>query len=136
MKIGISLLFTLFIGLSVTFNPLEPCPKSPNCVCTLEKSKGFMQPIPLRGSLKNSKIIVKTIMATLNDVKVIAEFEDHIHYEVVTQTGKFTDDIEFYWDTKAKLIHFRSASQKGWYDFGANKRRMKRLIKRINALSK
>ena len=60
-------------------------------------------------------------MATLNGVKVITEFEDHIHYEVVTKTGKFTDDVKFYWDTEAKLIHFRSSSQKGWYDFGANR---------------
>lgn len=95
-----------------------------------------MKPIPYQLTIDQSKIVVKTLMVARSNAKIIAEFDNHIHYEVTTKVGKFKDDVEFYWDEKAKVIHFRSASQKGWYDFGANKRRMKKLTKEIIELSK
>jgi len=34
------------------------------------------------------------------------------------------DDVEFFLDETASIIHFRSASRRGHYDFGMNRKRM------------
>jgi len=40
---------------------------------------------------------------------------------------RFVDDVEFYLDETARVVHFRSASRMGYYDFGMNRRRMKEI---------
>ena len=114
-------------------NPLEPCPSSPNCVSTFAKKKRKKLP-PLKSNHGNrgDKIIMKKIIADLPRTKLVEEREDYLHFEFVTKVGKFTDDVEFYFDEKNRLIHFRSASQKGWSDMGTNKRRMKKISKLWN----
>ena len=80
----------------------------------------------------DDKVVMKKIVATLPRTKLIEEREDYLHFEFVTKLGKFTDDVEFYFDEENKIIHFRSASQKGYGDMGANKRRMKKISKTWN----
>ena len=75
---------------------------------------------------------MKKIIADLPRTKLVEEREDYLHFEFVTKVGKFTDDVEFYFDEKNRLIHFRSASQKGWSDMGTNKGRMKKISKLWN----
>ena len=41
--------------------------------------------------------------------------------------GRFKDDIEFLIDESAKLIHFRSQSRIGGYDWNANRNRMENI---------
>jgi uncharacterized protein (DUF1499 family) len=40
------------------------------------------------------------------------------------------DDVESVLDDAARVIHFRSASRTGWYDFGVNRRRMEQVSER------
>ena len=114
-------------------NPLEPCPSSPNCVSTFAKKKRKkLPPLKLNIQVREDKAAMKKIIANLPRTKLIEERDDYLHFEFVTKLGKFTDDVEFYFDKKNKLIHFRSASQKGWSDMAANKRRMKKISKTWN----
>ena len=46
---------------------------------------------------------------------------------------RFTDDVEFYVDNTAKVIHFRSASRVGRGDMGVNRKRMDKLRGEIEA---
>jgi uncharacterized protein (DUF1499 family) len=43
---------------------------------------------------------------------------------------RFVDDVEFVLDDSARVIHFRSASRAGYYDFGVNRRRMQEISDR------
>ena len=114
-------------------NPLEPCPSSPNCVATFAKKKRKkLPPLKFNRGIKGDKAIMKEIIAAFPKTKLVEEKDNYLHFEFVTKVGKFTDDVEFYFDEKNKLIHFRSASQKGWSDMGANKRRMKTISKNWN----
>ena len=114
-------------------NPLEPCPSSPNCVSTFAKKKRKrLAPLKLNIGVREDKAAIKKIIATLPRTNLIEEKDDYLHFEFVTKLGKFTDDVEFYFDEENKLIHFRSASQKGYGDMGANKRRMKKISKLWN----
>jgi uncharacterized protein (DUF1499 family) len=54
---------------------------------------------------------------------LVRETPDYLHVEFRTFLG-FVDDGEFYIDETQKIIHLRSASRVGYWDLGANRRRM------------
>ncbi len=111
-------------------SPLKPCPKSPNCVCTLEKKmRKKMPPLTFKNNLEESKTRIKEIVFKIEGTKLVQEDNNYLHFEFSTAIGKYIDDVEFYFDSTTQLIHFRSASRIGYGDFGANKRRMKRISK-------
>ncbi|MFX1478683.1 MAG: DUF1499 domain-containing protein [Promethearchaeota archaeon] len=108
----------------------QPCPKSPNCVSTQSSDK-MHKMIPLIYSSTVAEAIekIKNIIKTFKRTKLITETENYLHFEFRSATFKFVDDVEFYFDEKEKLIHFRSASRLGWSDMGVNKKRMKSISK-------
>ncbi|MHA1477133.1 MAG: DUF1499 domain-containing protein [Promethearchaeota archaeon] len=107
---------------------LHPCPKSPNCVSTQatdEKQK--MEPINYSGSLEDAKRKIITIINSLKRSKVITNEENYIHIEFRTATFRFVDDVEFLFDDKEKVIHFRSRARMGYSDMGVNRKRMENI---------
>jgi len=109
---------------------LHPCPKSPNCVSTQatdEKQK--MEPINYSGSLEDAKRKIITIINSLKRSKVITNEEKYIHIEFRTATFRFIDDVEFLFDDKEKIIHFRSRARMGYSDMGVNRKRMEKITK-------
>ncbi len=111
-------------------NELKPCPNSPNCVCTQETKKSkTMEPLSFSGSSAEAMEKLKKIISNCENTTLKKESENYLHYEFVTKLGKFTDDVEFLIDSENRVIHFRSASRKGYGDFGKNKRRMKGIQK-------
>jgi len=117
---------------SNTITELAPCPNSPNCVSTQEKRKRKrMRPIKMNNSKRYAIRKMKTILSRdkFKRVKLIEEGDNFLRYEFTTKVGKFIDDVVFLFDEKNKEIHFRSASRKGYGDFGKNKRRMKKVRK-------
>ncbi|MFK7772392.1 MAG: DUF1499 domain-containing protein [Saprospiraceae bacterium] len=113
---------------------LDPCPNSPNCVSTQEtRKRKRIRPIILKHTTEHAKVKMKHLLNDEDDfpnVTLIEEEENYLHYEFKTKIGKFIDDVEFLFDEKNKVIHFRSASRKGYGDFGKNKRRMKKIRKK------
>ena len=106
----------------------QPCPKSPNCVSTQsEDEKHRMEPLSYNTSIDEAKTKIKDIIGSFKRTKLITENDNYLHFEFRTATFKFVDDVEFYFDDSSKLIHFRSAAQKGYSDMGVNKKRMKKV---------
>ena len=63
----------------------------------------------------------------------IITMEDHyIHAEFTSAFFRFVDDVEFYFDSEAKIIHMRSASRIGYSDFGVNRQRMEKVRSLFN----
>ncbi len=116
---------------------LKDCPKSPNCVCTTAaKASKRMKPIPLTQPLADAKTSIKNTMKQIKGTAVlVTEEANSLHFEVTTKTGKFIDDVNFLIDEQNKQIHFRSASRTGYYDLGANKRRMQRVVKAMKSIN-
>ena len=109
---------------------LHPCPKSPNCVSTQaidEKQK--MEPINYSGDLKDAKAKIIDIINSLKRSKIITNEENYIHIEFRTATFRFVDDVEFLFDDKDKIIHFRSRARMGYSDMGVNRKRMEEITK-------
>jgi uncharacterized protein (DUF1499 family) len=115
-------------NLGVVNGRLAPCPNSPNCVSTQATDADHrMEAIPFDDPPDQAIGRLKTVIGAMPRMKIIAETEDYIHAEATSRLFRFVDDVEFFVDRNAKVIHFRSASRVGHSDFGVNRARMERI---------
>jgi uncharacterized protein (DUF1499 family) len=115
-------------GLGVVNGRLAPCPRSPNCVCTQAIDPSHrIEPIPFEGPADQVVKRLEAAMTRIPRMRVVTEKEDYIHAEATSRIFRFIDDVEFFVDRDAKLIHFRSASRVGHSDLGVNRSRMERI---------
>lgn len=116
---------------------LDPCPNSPNCVSTQEtRKRKRMRPIKFKHSVEQAKAKMQMILnkGDFPNIELVEEEGNWQHYKFKTKIGKFIDDVEFIFDDEKKLIHFRSASRKGYGDFGKNRRRMRKIRRKFERL--
>ncbi|QST01810.1 DUF1499 domain-containing protein [Pontibacillus sp. ALD_SL1] len=119
--------------LGVQDGKLAACPSSPNCVSTqAEDASKKMEPLPYKGTREETKAKLKTILEEYDRVSIEEEREDYIHATFKTKIMRFTDDVEFYLDESAKVVHFRSASRVGYSDLGKNRSRMEEIRELYN----
>ena len=110
---------------------LAPCPDSPNCVSTKSKDPGnMMPPLPYLKSGEESMDCLLGIVRDMKRATIVSATPSYLHVEFRSALFQFVDDVEFVFDDSARLIHFRSASRTGYYDFGVNRRRMKEISDR------
>jgi len=119
-------------GGNMGFHTLKPCPKSPNCVSSRgDTDRQRMDPIPYTGSASGAKSRLTIVVRSMKGAEVVVERDDYVHAEFTSTFLRFVDDVEFWLDASAKVIHFRSASRIGYYDFGVNRRRMEAIRTRF-----
>jgi len=115
-------------NLGVTNGKLAPCPDSPNCVSTqADDVVHRIEPLTFQGSAADAIQRLKSIIARQPRMKIVAESGNYLHVEATSLLFRFVDDVEFYVDETAGVIHFRSASRVGYSDLGANRARMEKL---------
>ncbi|MEZ4865516.1 MAG: DUF1499 domain-containing protein [Caldilineaceae bacterium] len=136
LSTGVILLGTVACGATTTTaataetGVLAPCPDSPNCVSTQSDPADqthYIAPIAYTGSLAAAREQLLAIIADLPRTKVILTKENYLHTEFRSRIFRFVDDVEFYFDDEAKVIHFRSASRVGYGDLGVNRKRMEEI---------
>ncbi len=104
---------------------IDPCPNTPNCVSSLApQGPRRMDPISYQGSLDDARKKLMGIIQNTPRTTLVQSTETYIRVEFRSKIFSFIDDVEFEFHDGAKLIHFRSASRSGYYDFGVNRRRM------------
>jgi len=110
---------------------LAPCPDSPNCVSTQSKdSSHAMPPLPYLNSGKDSMDRLVSVVRQMKRATIVSATPSYLHVEFRSALFRFVDDVEFLMEDSARLIHFRSASRTGYYDFGVNRKRMKEISDR------
>jgi uncharacterized protein (DUF1499 family) len=77
------------------------------------------------GSAEMAKLV--TILQAMPRTTIVQKDAGYIYAQCTTQLLKYTDDVEFYLDTPAKVIHVRSASRLGQKDFGVNRARIEQI---------
>lgn len=111
--------------LGVYDGKLAACPDSPNCVSTRARDDEHrIDPIAYSGERAVAQTRLLGVIREMSGTKVIVEQPDYVYVEFKTPGLQFVDDVEFYFDDEAKIIHFRSASRLGYSDLGLNRRRM------------
>jgi len=107
---------------------LSPCPDSPNCVSSLaEDKKHFIEPILYKGDSTVVRQKLLEILYSFKRVRVVELDDSYVHAEFRSFVFGFVDDVEFYFDDVQKIIHMKSASRTGYFDFGVNRRRIEKI---------
>lgn len=122
--------------LGVTDGQLAPCPDSPNCVSSqadTTDSEHYLAAFAYTGSVASVMAALKEIVDEMPRSTVVTAEETYLHVEFRSNLFRFVDDVEFYFDDNAKLVHFRSAARLGHSDMGVNRRRMQTIGEQLQA---
>ncbi len=88
--------------------------------------RAYASIVPLKmtgdGSREMSQLLA--MLGSMRGTVIVQQDPDYVYAQSTTRLLKFTDDLEFYFDRPAGLIHLRSASRLGQKDFGANRARI------------
>ncbi len=131
--IMISLMFLLPIqsyaqaGKDLIDGRLAPCPNKPNCLNTEHHG---LPPISVNNPEQAWSVVQSVISELGGSIK--KSRSNYLWATFQTDVIKFTDDVELRLDAENKLIHLRSASRAGYYDFNANKKRLTKIIRTVN----
>ena len=106
----------------------SPCPDSPNCVSSQSIDEmHFIEPLDYAGNAADARQNLIDILENSKRVQLAKVETDYIHAEFRSLIFGFVDDVTFFFPPDKNIIHVKSASRKGYYDFGANRRRVERL---------
>jgi len=110
---------------------LPPCPDKPNCVSTQSSDPDrAMEPLPFIGSREESRDRILEIVRSMKRSEIVKVTDTFLHVQFRSRVFRFVDDVIFLFDETERLVHFRSASRVGTYDFGVNRSRMEDISRR------
>lgn len=118
------------LDLGVNGGLLAPCPASPNCVSSQTvpaDREHFLPPWRLTLTLPEEQTRLRAILAAQPRTTILRDEPGYLHAVVRSALFGFPDDVEFFLDPDAGLIHFRSAARLGQGDFGVNRARIEAL---------
>jgi uncharacterized protein (DUF1499 family) len=124
-------------NLGVKDGHLAPCPETMNCVSSVSADKDhFVLPLSYSSSISESMADLKKIILQMRRSKIIIENDHYLSVEFRSAIWRFIDDVEFSFDDVAQIIHVRSASRMGKYDFGINRKRIEMIRTAWNSRGK
>jgi uncharacterized protein (DUF1499 family) len=82
-----------------------------------------IDPISFQGREEEAREAIETVVRSFPRATIVAASGSVVRAEFRSLLG-FVDDVEFRIDEVAGVIHVRSASRKGYWDFGVNRRRV------------
>ena len=118
----------------ITDSRIKPCPATPNCVSS-DATGGLhgIEPLAIRGDPEASwATLVQTLEAD-PAYRIIEKTDRFIAAEARTAVLRFVDDVTFELRAEVGEIAMRSASRIGIGDFGANRRRLEKLRRSLEA---
>jgi uncharacterized protein (DUF1499 family) len=120
--------------LGVVHGRLPECPNRPSCVSSqTNHAARRVEPISFTGSAEDALEELGQVVAGLPNTRMVTRGDDYLHAECTSRVFRFVDDVEFLVDRERQVIHCRSASRVGYYDFGVNRRRIEEIRRRFAA---
>jgi len=83
------------------------------------------------GDWRAAKRLLTELIENTPRAEILENIDDYIHASFKSRIFGFVDDVEFLFNDAKKMIHIRSASRVGYYDFGVNRRRAEKLRKAL-----
>ncbi|MGM0751487.1 MAG: DUF1499 domain-containing protein [Bacillota bacterium] len=114
--------------------PFTHCPTNKkNCVSTIDlTSYHRIAPLPISGSVEDTKARIRTTLGKFDHVEIKEEKSHYIQAVFTSKWLKFKDDLELYIDENSNLLHIKSGSRLGYYDFKVNRKRVERFKSLFN----
>ena len=112
-------------NLGVQNGALVACPDSPNCVNSFSTdAEHKIDPIRFTSAPEKAFSDLKQTIQAMPRTQIVTENENYLYAEFASKLMGFVDDVEFYLDKTAGVIHARSASRLGQSDLGVNRQRI------------
>lgn len=118
--------------LGVTEGKLKPPSSTPNSVSSqadlypghAQQAYARIEPLRFTGDGPAAMERLAGILSAMPGASIVAREPEYLRAECSTPVLKFTDDVEFWLDRSAGVIHLRSSSRLGRKDFGVNRKRI------------
>ena len=121
-------------SLGVTAGRLAPCKPTPNCVSS-QADPGdavhYVAPLSAGADAERTFAALRREVRATPRVTVVSDAPQYLYAEYRSRIFGFVDDVEFWLDPRAGVIHVRSASRLGRGDLGVNRARVERLRVRL-----
>ena len=105
-----------------------PCPASPNCVSSdAVDRRHAIAPFVPKSSRNDIWPQIRAAVVNVPRTKLVVDEKHYLRAECRSAVLGFTDDLEIQLRPKEGILAVRSASRSGYYDFGANRRRIEAL---------
>lgn len=104
-------------------NRLRPCPSSPNCVCSEDNNKSAIKPVVFNMEPETAWTQAGESIRQIGG-EINKRTDTYLHATFTSKIFGFVDDMELRMDMENKIIHLRSASRIGYFDFGVNRKRV------------
>lgn len=123
----LAMLFCLLSAAISQAQTLPPCPDSPNCVSSeAEVDARRVAPLIAGGDAQAARENLIAVLTDLSRVQWQAEGDSIIRAQFTSALFRFVDDVQFVILDDGR-VHVRSASRVGYWDLGANRRRVEQL---------
>lgn len=127
-------------NLGISDGRFKPPSKTPNSVSSQallhldhpQKDYATIEPLKFTGDADFAMKKLENILQKSERTIVISRRPDYIYAQCSTAAMKFTDDVEFWMDKPASVIHVRSSSRVGRKDFGVNRARIEAIRVQFN----
>jgi uncharacterized protein (DUF1499 family) len=127
--------------LGVRDGRLKPPSKTPNSVSSQAAlwpeapmaEVARIEPLPLRGDPKATLDRIARIVEDLPGTRIVERRDDYLYAQFTSAMMRFVDDVEFWADPAAGVVHVRSASRVGVKDLGVNRARIEAIRSRLAA---
>lgn len=136
--------FGLFAGpepqrIGVTDGRLKPPSQTPNSVSSQaglwpghpQRDDAQVDPFPFRGDAAATLAALRDAALALPGAELIRQSDDYLYLRFTSRWMGFVDDVEFWADPAARVVHVRSASRVGRKDFGVNRARIEAIRQRL-----
>ena len=115
---------------------LLPCAEKPNCVSSQsENISSYVDPFHYCVSNQKLGMHLKELIDAMPRTTIVESDSRYLQVEVRSAVFGFVDDVEFIFGNPPGVLHIRSASRVGYWDFGVNRSRVewirKELTKRL-----
>ena len=110
---------------------LQPCPSSPNCVCSDATDSHGIEPFAIAGDPQLMWQRLQDYLAQQRGFTIKHVADHYLRVEAKTRLLRFVDDVEFELRIGEGVIAVRSASRVGYSDLGANRCRIEEIRKAL-----
>lgn len=86
-------------------------------------------PFPVSGDPAGALRRLEKVVRSMPRTRIVTATDTWLHAVCRTRLFRFRDDLEFRYSPEDGVVHVRSASRVGLYDFGVNRRRVERVRK-------
>lgn len=113
---------------------LATCDSGPHCVSSVATdSDRRIAPLTYSGSRTLAQRCLVRVVQGMQGAKLVDQRPGYVHAIFTSAVFGFVDDVVFELPKDASRIEMSSSSRIGYYDFGVNRSRMKKIRKRFEA---